>query len=284
MPASLEDNASQEIASAKINLALHVRNRLTNGYHALETLFAFLDCGDKLSVSAGEGFALSIHGPFGDGLSADDNLVTRAAQLLADHAGISADATLRLEKHLPVASGIGGGSADAAATLRLLNRFWNTGYSLLELGELSVKLGADVPACLRNRICLGEGIGDDLQTVSIGSLEGVYGLLVNPLLPLLTADVFAGWDGVDRGGLTSDIVKEFGFNGRNDLEQPAIALVPVIADIIAVLEETDPLMCRMSGSGATCFGLYPNQQKAKLAEYVILDRLPDMWTMIGGLQ
>ena len=157
-----------EPACAKLNLALHVRKRLPNGYHELETVFAFLNRGDVLGVSPAENLTLQISGPFGDDLTEAPNLVMDAAKLLTDHANVRLGAALKLEKNLPVASGIGGGSADAAAALRLLNRFWNLDIGIQELANLSASLGADVPACVLNQTCIGRGIGQDLVAAYTG--------------------------------------------------------------------------------------------------------------------
>ncbi|MEP2104044.1 MAG: 4-(cytidine 5'-diphospho)-2-C-methyl-D-erythritol kinase [Parasphingorhabdus sp.] len=284
MPTDSDTFCDSELACAKINLALHVRRRLPDGYHDIETIFAFLDCGDVISVGTGQAITLLIDGPFSDGLSNSNNLILDAAHLLASHANVEAGARLHLEKCLPVASGIGGGSADAAATLRLLNRFWETGLSLEALAQLSEPLGADIPACVLNQTCRGEGIGQDLVPLENGALEGHYALLANPLVPVSTAIVFQDWDGVDRGALQDGDLMDAAIAGRNDLQKPAGNLAPIIADILSELGKTEPVMARMSGSGATCFGLYETEQLALAAREDIAAILPDIWTMVGGLK
>lgn len=273
-----------EIAYAKINLALHVRKRLTNGYHDIETVFAFLDRGDVISASPGEGINLSITGPFADGLSDTDNLVLDAANLLALNCNKQVGANIILDKHLPVASGIGGGSADAAATLRLLNRFWGVGLSLSELVQLSAPLGADVPACVISQTCRGRGIGQDLEYLDSGALAGSFTLLINPLVPISTASVFRDWDGIDRGALTGSTAIEIALSGRNDLQASAECLAPVISDILTGLDETGAIISRMSGSGATCFALYETFDDARAAREMIDAALENKWTMIGELK
>lgn len=275
---------NSEIACAKVNLALHVRRRLPDGYHDIETIFAFLDCGDVISVSAGQDIILSINGEFSDGLSNSDNLILDAARLLASHTKVDAGAKITLEKRLPVASGIGGGSADAAATLRLLNRYWGTGLSLSELARLSEPLGADIPACVINQTCRGEGIGQDLVQIGNGPLEGHHVLLVNPLVQVSTAAVFGSWDGVDRGGLLGQDPIQVAMTGRNDLQKPAQHIVPIIGDVLSELSKTDAVVSRMSGSGATCFGLYETAALAYAAEKHIAEALPGFWTMVGELK
>ncbi|MDZ7587757.1 MAG: 4-(cytidine 5'-diphospho)-2-C-methyl-D-erythritol kinase, partial [Parasphingorhabdus sp.] len=178
-----------ETAYAKINLALHVRGRRADGYHDIETLFAFVDAGDQLSATPALDISLTFGGQFGSALSAEDNLVLAAADVLRREAVITAGAALHLEKNLPIASGIGGGSADAAAALRLLNRLWDIGYSDDKLAEIAAPLGADVPACLYSKTQLGQGTGQDLKPVEIAGLQNMPVLLVNPLMPVSTAAI-----------------------------------------------------------------------------------------------
>lgn len=239
-----------EPAPAKLNLALHVRGKLPDGRHALETIFAFCVDGDRVEAEEGDQLTLSVSGPFAGSLG-DDNLVLTAAKRLAEASGTSAGAELRLIKNLPVASGIGGGSADAAATLRLLTRLWNIDPGLA--ASVAPGLGSDVPACLLSLAARGEGAGDQLELVDLG-LGGTPVLLVNALTPLSTAEVFARWDGVDGGPLGE------WRDGRNDLEPSARALVPEIGDVLNWLASQDGAKTvRMSGSGATCFGLFDSE-------------------------
>lgn len=241
-----------EPAPAKVNLALHVRGRLPDGRHALETLFAFCVDGDKVEAEPADGISLSIKGPFSAALSTSDNLVLDAAQQLANAAGIDAGASLTLTKNLPVASGIGGGSADAGAALRLLTRLWNVDPALAS--AVAPRIGSDVPACLLSMTARGVEAGDRLDLVQDPSIPGSPILLVNPLIALSTREVFAHWDGVDRGAL-GDWRK-----GRNDLEPPARALVPEIGELLDWLSSRDGVgVARMSGSGATCFALFDSE-------------------------
>jgi 4-diphosphocytidyl-2-C-methyl-D-erythritol kinase len=270
-----------EIAYTKINLALHVRKRLPNSYHSIETIFAFIDTGDLISVQPDESVTLAISGPFAQGLSKTDNLVVQAAKRLADISNVKLGARLHLDKRLPVASGIGGGSADAAATLRLLNRFWGLDHSIAALAEIAGPLGADVPACVVSQTCRGIGIGHDLVRIPDDDLRDCTALLINPLVPVSTADIFAAWDGVDRGALESGPVIPVAQNGRNDLQKPAIALVPILIDVLQLLEECQPVIARMSGSGATCFALFDSLAAAENAEQHCLRAMDGIWTLIG---
>lgn len=244
---------AREIAPAKLNLALHVRGRLPDGRHAIETIFAFCTDGDLLSAERADTLSLEIGGPFAPGLSAgEDNLVIQAAEALRDSAGVSAGAALRLEKNLPVASGVGGGSADAAATLRLLTSLWRIDPSHAE--AVAPRLGSDVPACLLSLPARGEGAGDVLTHVAMPELSGTPVLLVNARVPLSTAAVFARWDSVDRGPLGD------WREGRNDLQPAAVALVPQIEAVLAWLgTRQGAKFARMSGSGATCFAFFDGE-------------------------
>ena len=243
-----------EIAYAKINLALHVRAREADGYHRIETLFAFCEAGDVVTAAPAETLSLAVTGPFAEALAEEgDNLVLRAAR------AAGAKAALTLDKRLPVAAGLGGGSADAAAVLRMF------GGS----PEDAAALGADVPACLLSRTARGEGRGDRIAPVDIAGLSGTPVLLVNPGVALATAAVFRGWDGIDRGPLGDWEA------GRNDLEAPARALVPAIGAVLEAL--AGARIARMSGSGATCFGLYENEAVRDAAAARISAEKPGWW-------
>ena len=267
----------RETAFAKMNLALHVRSRRDDGYHALETLFAFVDAGDVLTARVAERDGLTTLGEFGSGL--DDpfgNLIARALNVLRRSDGLH----ITLEKNLPVAAGLGGGSADAGAVFRMVRER----YGLPEdWRERAAKLGADVPACVESVTCIGRGTGTELEPAD-SSLAGTPVLLVNPRLPLATGPVFAGWDGQDRGALPSGDARTIALEGRNDLEESAIALCPPIADVLAALGETKPWLARMSGSGATCFALYEDEQSRDAASAQVQAQRTDWWQMEGNLR
>lgn len=237
-----------ETAYAKLNLALHVRARRADGYHDIETVFAFCADGDLLSGESAAELSLEVTGPFaGEVPAGAENLVMKAARALRQGAG----ARLQLVKYLPAASGIGGGSADAAAALRLLTRLWGLDPALA--AKVAPALGADVPACLLSRSCRGEDMGNRLELIDLG-LTGTPVLLVNPRIPLSTGTVFKRWDGVDRGAL------ENWREGRNDLEPAAISLAPGIADVLEWLRgQPGADFARMSGSGATCFAQFADE-------------------------
>ena len=244
-----------EPAPAKLNLALHVRGKMADGRHALETIFAFCLGGDQVEAEAANSLSLELRGPFAADLADDDdNLVLTAASFLADAANIEPKASLLLTKKLPVASGIGGGSADAAATLRLLTRLWGIDPSFAV--EVAPAIGSDVPACLLSLSARGTEAGDKLELVDDASISGTPVLLANPRAPLPTGDVFAAWDGVDRGPLGD------WRHDRNDLEAPARLLVPAIGDVLNWLKAREGAnFVRMSGSGATCFALFEGEEQ-----------------------
>lgn len=275
----------QEAAPAKLNLALHVRARMADGYHALETLFVFADIGDTLTLdgdAAPGAFPVAIDGPFAPALADDpDNLVARAARALAAEAGVARGAQLRLTKRLPVASGLGGGSSDAAATLRLLNRRWRLGWTPERLAALGATLGADVPACVHARPMRGEGRGERLEPVEFA---GAWAVLANPGVPVPTGPVFRGWDGEDRGPLARGEAFGAALLGRNDLEAPAIAIAPAVGETLAALAALPgATLARMSGSGATCFALFADADGARRAAAALSAASPGWWVVATHL-
>jgi len=261
-------------ARAKLNLYLHVLCRRADGYHLLDSLVAFATLGDRLTARPAERLALHRDGPFAGDLPADeDDLVLRAVRAAARHAGCAPDLSLTLDKRLPVASGIGGGSADAAAALRLAARLWRRDPR--DFAGIAATLGADVPMCLAGRAAFAGGVGETLAPAP--DLPPAHIVLVNPGVPLPTARVFAFHAASGRGGhgaaarfdgpvgdvhALARLLKTRG----NDLEPAAIALVPEIATALAALSGRDGcLLARMSGSGATCFGLFSDAATASAA-------------------
>ena len=275
-----------EIAYAKINLALHVRARESDGYHRIETLFAFAEDGDVLTAEPAEGLTLAVEGPFGAGLADhQDNLVMRAALALREAFGVPGGAAMRLDKRLPIASGIGGGSADAAAALRLLARLWALPEDDNRIAAIAQALGADVPACLLSRSVRGEGRGDMLSRIDDGALAGMPLLLVNPGVPVPTGPVFAAWDGVDRGRLEDGDPLAVARASRNDLEGPALGIVPEIGAVLTLLDQAEGVvLARMSGSGATCFALFETLAARDAADETIARTRPGWWWLKTGLR
>jgi 4-diphosphocytidyl-2-C-methyl-D-erythritol kinase len=270
-----------EFAPAKVNLFLHVTGRRADGYHLLESLAVFPAMGDRLEATPADDLTLEITGPFGGTLAAEpDNLVLRAARALAPGEG----AALRLIKNLPVASGIGGGSADAAAALRLLARLWAIDAGL---HGIAASLGADVPVCLASRAARMGGIGELLRPAPALPPCGI--LLVNPGVEVPTPAVFKARQGAfsqpatlpaswpTAAAMAADLQAL-----TNDLQAPAIALQPVIGEVLAALAALPGvLLARMSGSGATCFALFPTAAAASAAATAITP--PNWWRWGGGL-
>lgn len=251
-----------EPAPAKLNLALHVRGKLPDGRHRIETIFAFCTDGDQVAASAGDDLTFEAKGPFAGELGdPEDDLVLKAARALRASAGVGQGAALVLTKNLPVASGIGGGSADAAAALRLLTRLWKIDPSYAT--AVAPGLGADVPACLLSMSVRGDGAGDELQPVELGISNSPV-LLINPRVVLSTADIFAGWNGEDKGPLNN------WRGGRNDLEAVAVEKVPLIGAVLAWLSiQQGASFVRMSGSGATCYALFESEEARDQAEVAV---------------
>ncbi len=271
-----------ERALAKINLALHVRGRRDDGYHDLDSIVAFADIGDVLTFTTAARTTLSVHGAFAEGLTAGaDNLILRAAAALSAVVNIPATA-ITLEKNLPVASGIGGGSADAAATLRGLIRLADARIEPSELDRMALALGADVPVCLRSTACRMTGIGDEI--FPIASLPQPALVLANPMLPCATAAVFAKL-GLRAGQIFGTSVDlDDPATWRNDLELPALAVVPLIGGVLAALR-SEPLLTavRMSGSGATCFGLAQSRADAEAVALRLQAHHPGWWVRAANL-
>ncbi len=277
-------------APAKVNLYLHVTGRRDDGYHELDSLVAFVDVGDRLTAEPAASLSLAVQGPEAADLGAigDDNLVLRAARLLADRAGITAGAALHLDKHLPVAAGIGGGSSDCAAALLALKRLWRISLEDEALCALGARLGADVPACLYGRAAWVGGIGERIEPA--GALPEAGILLVNPRRALPTAAVFAARRGpfghvgrfAPMPSKASALARAL-IPCRNDLTEAAIGLVPEIAAVLARLGRLPgSLLARMSGSGATCFALFADCAAAEEARAVLAAAEPRWWCAAGG--
>jgi 4-diphosphocytidyl-2-C-methyl-D-erythritol kinase len=265
---------ARDIAPVKLNLALHVRGKRADGRHDIETIFVFCTDGDRLSAVEADELSLTIGGPFAAGLEVEGNLVLGAARGLAEASDCGKGAAIHLDKKLPVASGLGGGSADAGAALRLLTSLW--GIDPRFALEVAPGLGSDVPACLLSLPRRGEGAGDELAPFDLSALSGTPVLIANPLVKLSTAAVFAAWDGVDRGPLGD------WREGRNDLQAPALALVPEIADVLDWLSNCEGAnFVRMSGSGASCFALFDSEDARDLAAASVPD---DWWRLATHLR
>ena len=287
-----------EDGRAKVNLTLRVVGRRVDGYHDLESVVAFADCADRLSLTPGSRLNLKTTGPLAqDCGETADNLVFKAAQLLGERVPDLRLGEFTLDKVLPVAAGIGGGSADAAAALRLLARANGLALDDTRLIEVAQLTGADVPVCLASRACVMTGVGETLLPLSLPKLPCV---MVNPRVPVATKDVFEAL-GLRNGELLVGATDVFGATawpeagasiedwvevlaaGSNDLEAPATRIQPVIGEVISALSATNGAwLARMSGSGATCFAIYENTAEAqRAAQKIQLDH--PLWWVHAGL-
>lgn len=272
----------RELAPAKINLALHVTGQRADGYHLLDSLVVFADFGDRLTFSPAPDLSLKVTGPLAEGVpTGPENLILQAAMVMDRTAG----AAITLEKHLPHAAGIGGGSADAAAALRGLSRLWDCP---LPDEASALSLGADVPVCLSPAPQRMAGIGEALSPVP--ALPPLFAVLVNPRVSVPTGPVFQGLASKRNSALEPP--KWNGFDSfiawlarqRNDLEAPALRLAPAIGQVLRALRSSDAALARMSGSGATCFGVFETKALAIEAARKIREAQPGWWVQDTTLQ
>jgi 4-diphosphocytidyl-2-C-methyl-D-erythritol kinase len=283
---STEEAGLFELAPAKINLALHVTGQRSDGYHLLETVVTFADAGDRLKFAAAEGDEFTASGRFAHLLPNQaegtyGNLVLKARDLLREKlrtTGFTAPpVTIHLEKNLPVAAGIGGGSADAAAALRGLLRFWKSPLPEPEIQALALALGADVPMCLKSEALVAKGIGEDIA--ALPTLPSLALVLGNPLVGVSTPDIFERLSRKENppiGALEMDWIP-FLKSLRNDLEPPARSLVREIDQISNMIGAEGAMLTRMSGSGATCFGIFPSAEIAERAAENLTGQRPDWY-------
>jgi 4-diphosphocytidyl-2-C-methyl-D-erythritol kinase len=280
--------AASETAPAKINLALHVVGRRPDGYHLLESLSVFTAFGDQVAVAPAPQNAFTLTGPFaGQAPSGRENLAVRAREALRDVAGYenTPPVLIFLEKNIPAMAGLGGGSSDAAAVLRALTRLWKLDLDGAGLCRIGASLGADVPMCVRGRPLIARGIGEQIEECA--EFPVLRMVLVNPRVPVSTLAVFGALKSRDNAPLpplpkkASDAVLiEWLQATRNDLSEPAAGLAPVIEHVLAALRASGSSFARMSGSGATCFGLFPSAATAERAATIISKQQPD-WFVIA---
>ncbi|MGB0506074.1 MAG: 4-(cytidine 5'-diphospho)-2-C-methyl-D-erythritol kinase [Pikeienuella sp.] len=281
----------EELARAKINLFLHVRGQRPEGYHTLDSMVVFPNYGDIVSADPASQLGLTVDGPFGTGLSQDrSNLTLAAAHALADRLSSSPGAQLHLSKRLPVAAGIGGGSADAGAALRLLSRLWPN-VNPADLHNIAFALGADAPMCLAQQPATIGGVGEQLGASP--SFPEFWVVMINPNQPLLTSEVFGALKNRDNPAgpkaphefKTLASLTEWLLQQRNDLEGPARSIRPVIGRVLSVLNwRKDCLFARMSGSGATCFGIFATRDQAESAATEISSAEPDWWAVAAQVE
>jgi 4-diphosphocytidyl-2-C-methyl-D-erythritol kinase len=275
----------EEQAPAKLNLCLRVTARRPDGYHELDSWVVFTELADRLTIFPDERLTLELTGPFAAALADEpDNLAMRAARRLAAHAGRPPQVRLILDKRIPVTAGLGGGSADAAATLRGLNRVWDLGLASSDLLALALELGADVPVCLFGRSARMRGIGERLEPIELPALDLV---LANPRRAVPTARAFAGLGPIGAvvrseappPGSRSDLL-DWLRGCPNDLEAPARRLEPLIDRVLEALgQEPGCRLARMTGSGATCFGVFDDPPAAARAAAALRRAHPEWWVV-----
>ena len=279
-----------EFAAAKLNLYLHILGKDDRGYHLLDSLVAFATIGDELTIKPAGSFSLTIEGPFKDQLAANEsNLVWRAAIVMAEIFGHKPDIAITLTKNLPLASGVGGGSADAAACIRGLCRLWNIDSGDHKIPTIALALGADVPVCLASCTAYMGGVGEKIVPLA-GSLPKASIVLVNPGVDCPTKAVFEARSGnfSEAGRLanlpatTEDLVTALKEN-HNDLTKAALQIAPAIGTVLFELRKQGALLARMMGSGATCIGIFNTARNAHLAAQEIEDAHPFWWVKSGEL-
>lgn len=278
-------------APAKVNLYLHITGKREDGYHLVDSLVSFTDFGDQVTVSEADELTLTASGHYADGMPMDDsNLVLRMARSLQEEAGITKGAKIHIDKEIPVSAGVGGGSTDAAAAANALVKLWGVDIPLQRLCEIGFKLGVDMPVCLNRKTVFVDGLGEQMTAAEPIPENGL--LLVNPRVTLSTPSVFAR----RKGGFspTDDFIGTRAKDAKhlaklladreNDLTDPASALVPVVREVIREIGNLDGcLLSRMSGSGATCWGLFETEAAAAAAMEQLKSRQPDWWMRVSHL-
>lgn len=286
---SLENQIIQEVAFAKVNLTLSILGKRADGYHELSSLVGFADVGDRLLLHVGPSFELQVKGRFADAI-VGTNLLEQVAHSLMDEFGLKDFGTLTLEKNLPVAAGIGGGSGDAAALIRIFQRLRGVDFSLDEIAQFGKRFGADVPVCVSSRASMMAGIGEVVR--SVGDFpEGLGILLVNPLVGVSTSHVFKelaagpieGDALIEHTANSADFTSfegllEFMAQKPNDLTEAAVVTAPKIKLCLATLSDLSGCKIqRLSGSGATCFGLFSNKEAALIGKAELQELYPTWW-------
>lgn len=284
---AIRPDSVRVFAPAKINLFLHVVGQRSDGFHDLQSMVAFADIGDEIFAERSDVNSLSIDGPFAEGLAAEsDNLVLRAARALSERLGVRGGARFRLTKNLPVASGIGGGSADAAAAMRALLALYGE-IETSDLISLAASLGSDIPVCMVSRTAMMEGRGERLS--ELPPLPRVPIVLVNPGISVSTAEIFRALATKNNPPVAApptfasiEELVRYLCTTRNDLEAPARAAAPVIGGVLEAISREGAVFTRMSGSGATCFGLFETAAQARKAASSIAAANPNWWSREGA--
>ncbi|NCY24513.1 MAG: 4-(cytidine 5'-diphospho)-2-C-methyl-D-erythritol kinase [Alphaproteobacteria bacterium] len=280
-------------APAKVNLCLHITGRRPDGFHLLESLAVFTQFGDELELRPASRISLEVTGPYAGALhveSREQNLVWRAAHMLQAATGVTDGAAITLHKNIPIGAGLGGGSADAAAVLIGLMQLWQAPLPTVQLHAIALQLGSDVPACLVSKPVWMAGVGEHIKSVSLP--RGGWLVLVNPGVSLLTSDVYRGYappfsppPDMLPPLRDTQALATWASRQHNALEAPAIRKLPLIRKVIHAIGQTEGcLLARMSGSGATCFGVYATEAKAKAAAALLAAAHPQWWVQPTALQ
>ncbi len=269
-------------APAKLNLFLHIADKRADGYHLLESLSVFVDVCDRLEAEPADDLHLALDGAMAANIGIEDNLVLRAARLLQHHTGTNKGASLRLKKNLPAGAGLGGGSSDAAAALKLLNALWRLELPEATLLHLASRLGSDVPACLSASPVMMRGVGDILSPVAIDA--ALHAVLAYPNAPLMTKDVYRRYNSAFSAPMTipdslnRESLKALLLAARNDLNAAAVQLMPEVEEALQALSiQRGCWLARMSGSGSACFGLFEDQAQAEAAAALLQQAYPSWW-------
>ena len=262
---------------AKINLFLKLTGKRADGYHELESLFAFLDLVDELSMQENKNFTLEISGEFGELVDQKENLFTKIFDYFVCEFSISKNLKIKITKNIPVGAGLGGGSSDAAYFMHGLNEIFNLGLSLAELQKISLKFGSDIFFLLGNKAAIVKGRGEIIE--EFPQFSAIPTLLINPKISVSTKEIFNKFDGnFSKEIPTKDLLKKDIFdlieNFPNDMEKPAISTLPLIYEIIENLKNSGAKIAKMSGSGATCFGIFENEKKLDLAQKILTKKFP----------
>jgi len=265
---------------AKINLFLKLTGKRADGYHQLESLFAFLDLADELSMQESKNFILEIGGEFGELVDQKENLFTKILDYFASEFSISKNLKIKITKNIPVGAGLGGGSSDDAYFMHGLNEIFDLGLSLAELQKISLKFGSDIFFLLGNKAAIVKGRGEIIE--EFPQFSSIPTLLVNPKISVSTKEIFNKFDGnFSKKIPTKDLLKKDVFdlieNFPNDMEKPAISTLPLIYEIIENLKNSGAKIAKMSGSGATCFGIFENEKTLNLAQKNLSKKFPDFF-------
>ena len=281
----IKNDLKNYISPLKLNLYLHLINKTCDGYHNLESLMTFCDYGDFISIKEEKDFSFTIDGPFAKNLSKTENIILDAVKLLEEYAKFKINVHIKLTKNIPIASGMGGGSSNAATVIRCLKDLFKISIEKNTLDSLLFSLGADVPFCFFRKTAIVKGKGENIEFLS-SKIPELPVLLINPLIEISTKKIFEGVRLSNQNRVDNDIDffnSDLFFEGlndrKNDLECVAERICPTIKEITSLLKtETNSKLVRMTGSGATCFGIFNNLSDLNKADILINSVFKEIWT------